>query len=387
MRGALLYLSMIVLCLGLLAFGGLRILFDWHVRPELERDRALQEKFHAAFISDLQFIEKAAILPAVGQAGKRDAGPYLNAKLYWSPLGETKFGRAKPLVDESTTEWFMRVGTDWVTFAEKKRKIKADLSLFKDLANFDVWDIEKNSPLEQLVADAKFVPPSKLPIPEPSDLIAVAKLRLLDGFYSKKPLEALKDVRQLANLLFTTENLQLVLAGLAVLDHERRGYNFYLQQNLMPAGSWQPVERNVTRRAQRALLAAPSYLRVWTKPELMTSSFATSPPGFCAITNEAFPLEFSLRPMLEPHLPFERDLSEGYSHLDEIFGRAKTACRLRYLNRLVETNMFAEAPGIYLLNRLPYSRKVFGMRLSTANFGGFEAYSEAQAKQSTTAAN
>lgn len=278
----------------------------------------------------------------------------------------------------------MRVGTDWVTFADKKRKITADLSFFSGLSAFDVWDIEKNGPIESLISAARFVPPSKLPIPETSDLIAATKLRLIQGVYFKKPMEALTEVRQLANLLFTTENLELVLTGLALLDHERRGYNYFVQQKILPANAWQPIERNVTRRAQRALLAAPSYLRVWTDAEMMTKSFAqTTPPGFCAIVNEAFPLEYSLRPMLEPQLPFERNLSEGYERLDAIYGKAKLTCRLRYLNKLVEADRFAEVPGLFLLNRLPYSRKVFGMRLSTANFGGFEAYSQAEAQQST----
>jgi hypothetical protein len=384
MSRLILYLSVIAFCLGVLAFGGLEILFNWRVRPVLEKDRSLQTRYHSPFMADVDLLEKSALLPVPKTETPRDAGPVLNAKLFWSPLHERKFGLAKPIVEEATTEWFMRVGTDWVTFADKKRKIKTDLSFFSGLSAFDVWDIEKNSPIEDLIGAAKFVPPSKLPIPETSDLIAATKLRLIEGFYSKKPMEALMEVRQLANLLFTTENLELVLTGLAVLDHERRGYNYFVQQKILPATAWQPVERNVTRRAQRALLAAPSYLRVWTDPEMMTKSFVeTTPPGFCAIVNEAFPLEYSLRPMLEPQLPFERDLRDGYARLDAVFAKAKSSCRLRYLSKLVETDMFAEVPGLFLLNRLPYSRKVFGMRLSTANFGGFEAYSQAEAQQST----
>ncbi|MEK7356166.1 MAG: hypothetical protein AAB250_06930, partial [Bdellovibrionota bacterium] len=261
MRGLVLYLSVIVLCLGVLAFGGLEVLYNWRVKPELDKDRALQLKYHSSFLADIDLLHKTAIFTASEGTEKRDAGEFLNSKLYWSPLPARKFGLPRPLVDEATTEWFMRVGTDWVTFADKKRKVKTDLSFFAKLANFDVWDIEKNSPIEELVSEGRFVPPSKLPIPEASDLIAATKLRLIAGYYSKKPIDALKEVRQLANLLFTTENLELVLAGLAVLDHERRGYNYYVQQKLLPKNSWQPIERNVTRRAQRALLAAPSYLR------------------------------------------------------------------------------------------------------------------------------
>lgn len=386
MSRLILYLSVIALCLGVLAFGGLEILYNWRVRPVLEKDRSQQIRYHSSFLADVELLKKTTLLPTTTAAEPKDAGAVLNAKLYWSPLPkDRKFGSAKPIVDETTTEWFMRVGTDWVTFAEKKRKIKADLSFFGGLSAFDTWDIEKNSPIAEITGEARFVPPSKLPLPETSDLIAASKLRLLAGFYAKQPLEALKEVRQLANLLFTTENLELVLAGLAVLDHERRGYNFFVQQKALAPNTWQPVDRNVTRRAQRALLAAPSYLRVWTDPELMTSTFGgdLKPPGFCAIVNEAFPLEFSLRPMLEPQLPFERDLRAGYERLDGIFSKAAASCRLRYLNKLVATNMFAEVPGLFLLNRLPYSRKVFGMRLSTANFGGFEAYSQAEAQQST----
>jgi hypothetical protein len=102
---------------------------------------------------------------------------------------------------------------------------------------------------------------------------------------------------------------------------------------------------------------------------------ASIPPGFCAAVNEAIPFDYSLREILEPHWPFEMDTRKEYERLDQILGKAQSVCRLRYLTALTrDRRLSIDVPGPILFNDLPYSRKIFGLRLSAADLGGFEAY-------------
>ena len=233
------------------------------------------------------------------------------------------------------------------------------------------------------------MPPSKISLPDANDIIALSKLRLAQGSMMNQPLVALREVRKLAELLMTTENLQLTMTGLALLDHERRAYNFFVNERQIKTDDWKPVDRNITRRAHRALIASPGYLRLWTDADILQKDFIDhTPPGFCATVNEALPFEFSLRGLLEPEWPLEHSLASEYERLDRVFLKARSQCRLRYLTKLVEANRFAEdVPGPVVLNRLPYARKVFGMRLSTANFSGFDGYGQAAKSQAAAGHN
>ena len=69
------------------------------------------------------------------------------------------------------------------------------------------------------------------------------------------------------------------------------------------------------------------------------------------------------------------DTRAEYGRLDRIYLKAQSECRLRYLTALTKANRLKiSVPGPFLFNDLPYSRKIFGLRLSSANLGGFNAY-------------
>jgi hypothetical protein len=187
----------------------------------------------------------------------------------------------------------------------------------------------------------------------------------------------LRDARILGRLLLTTENIQLTLAGLLILDFERRAYRYYVDNLKMNALTWTPIDPNVTRRARRAILATRAYLRLWTPTKTLDDFFLgeATPPGLCAAANEGLPFDYALRGILEPHWPFEMDTRAEYSRLDHIFLKAQSACRLKYLSSLTKDGRLrVKVPGSVVFNDLPYSRKIFGLRLSAAELGGFEAY-------------
>jgi hypothetical protein len=113
-----------------------------------------------------------------------------------------------------------------------------DLSIFKALNQFDHWDIENNSPLATLIDDGRFIAPEKQPIPQTVDLLSFAKLRLAQGAELREPKQALVQVRSLARLLLTTENIHLLSSGLSMLDIERRAFRYYVDKGLMEETDW-----------------------------------------------------------------------------------------------------------------------------------------------------
>lgn len=386
MRALILYLSFGLLILGVLAFGGVEILYSWRIRPLIEHVRSIQDRHEPTYLDDLIYLSKFPLLaPTSGRSDaksdpKSDAGTVLNPKLFWSPASAS--GSSEPLIPGEVREELLRLKGDWIRQTSRVKAMAGDLSFFSGLGRFDYWDIETKSPIQELIESTKFVPQSRLPVPEVSDLLAATKLRLLQANLDGKMVEALQDVRQFARLLLTTESLQLVIAGLTVLDHERRAYRHFVDEKGLPPDSWLPVDRNLTRRAHRTLLATSGYLKLVTGARTIEKVFLgpRAPIGFCAVINDSIPFEYSLKPLLLPLVPFELDNRDAYARLDRIFDRARGSCRIKYLRRLAETETFSsERPGPFLLNRLPFTRRVFGMKAEVAKFGGFDAYSQAAA--------
>ncbi len=371
-----LYLTVAAVTLFALGVGGLNLLYRWRIRPGLESQLETQKRFRALYDEDREFLAKSASeLSLTHSGGSSDAGPFLNSRVLWTPTvaGEKRV----TMVDESTRVALMRTGNDWILQIAKGHLPKPDLSLFKELSKYDYWDIELGSPIEKLSQKHEFLPPPKLPIPDSGDLIAAVKLRLIKGGLEKDFVPALRNAREMGRLLISTENIQLVLAGLLVMDFERRAYRYYVDELKMNPALWTVIDSNVTRRARRSVVATRAYLRLWTPGDILQTYYlgSTIPPGLCAAINESIPFDFALRKVLEPHWPFEMDTRTEYARLDRIVLKAQTQCRLRYLTSILEFgHVRVPVPGPFLFLDLPYSRKIFGLRLSTANLGGFEAY-------------
>lgn len=371
-----LYLTVVAITLFALGVGGLNLLYRWRVRPGLEELIATQNRFRAIYTEDREFLEKSAGELGLGASGgSSDAGSFLNSRVLWSPAPPDR--KQTSIVDEQTRVALMRTGNDWIFQIAKGHPPKPDLGFLKELGKFDYWDIERGSPIEELSQKHRFVPPPFLPLPDTSDLLAAVKLRLIKGGLEKDYVTALRETRQLGRLLLTTENTQLALAGLFIFDFERTAYRYYVDQLKFDAKLWQPTDSNVTRRARRAILATRAYLHLWTPEDMLQTTFlgSTVAPGLCAAVNDAIPFDFALRNILEPHWPFEMDTRAEYARLDRIVLKAQAQCRLRYLTSILEFGKIrVRVPGPLLFLDLPYSRKIFGLRLSAAELGGFEAY-------------
>lgn len=372
------YLTGLFVPLVVIALAAVQLLYRLNVRPSLEAAQGLQSEFFQSYVEDINFLARFDLLLS-RSSHVRDAGHFLNSRLYWSPLPDgVRTSVQGSLVPVLVREELLRLRGDWLEKAFKAKRWKFDLRFFENLRDFDFWDLEDASPIADLIAAHRYIPPSRLPIPEVADLIAAAKLRLMVGSLNGDSTRALSDVRELARLMLTTENMQMVLAALAILDEERSAYRFYVDNNQIPASGWAPVDRNLTRRARRAVKTTRAYLHLWTQEDFVNKLYlngSTPPPGFCAAGNEAFPIDQSLSSMLRSHLPFEMDLRKSYRRLDAVYAQGRRVCRWRYLGDLMAQDAFTiDIPAALIMSRLPYSRKIFGMQLSVQSFEGLEGY-------------
>ena len=370
------YLFAAFMSVAALAIGMVEVFFLWQVKPKLQIDIASQQKYFQAYVDDQQFLKHSSLVK-FKKIGQNDAGLFLNEKLFWTPLPEASHTLKQPLVAVLDRESLLRFRSEWMKKFDRVRFMKADLSVFTGLQRFDYWDIEQNSPIADLLEKHHFVPPPKLPVPETSDLLAITQIRLMGGAASGDFVAALSDVRQLALLLLTTENTQLMMTGLVALDYERFAYRYFVEDRKMDPTLWTPIDQNITRRAHRALLGTESYLQLWTLADTFENIFLSDEPpiGFCSSFNDMMPMDQSLRSRLEPSWPIEISLKSNYERLDQALKRARLTCRLRYLGDLLDHNSIrTNVPGPLILNRIPYARKIFGLRISILKFPGFAAY-------------
>jgi hypothetical protein len=374
-----LYVAVAFLTLLAINIAGVEGLYRKNLRGPIENLGELQNEALETYLADIDFLDRSELAETLKQyrievekaaapasEDSLDAGRALNKLLLWTP--PSGFGRKASLVPAKSREFLMRYEDDWIkarTFLERG-SIQADISIFSGLGAFKTWDLEQSSPIESLVSRGDFVLPSEVPVPETLDILTAVKVRLLRGSIDAKPLEALKEVRQFATLLLTTENSQMVMAGLATLDLERRAYREYVDRDWMDAAAWLPIDRNTSVRASRAFNATAGYLRAITDESTFNKVFASGklPPGLCAALNEQLPAEYAYRYQLSGWWPFERSYRDGFNRLDRALELGKQHCRIRWLRKLQADGGFENvAPSApWPLAYMPYFRTLFALR-------------------------
>ena len=362
---------------------GIEWLTSRNVDPLIRHHIAVMSAIVPDFLDDNEFLRVHKIFePSLkGRSiDGEDAGPELNHKLHWMP-GATGFTKA-PVVPQDIQDHILRLGRNWSlhtstfkVFFERKR---IDLKVFENLNRFSYWDVENHSPIDRLIVNNIASSPEVLPSIDSLDLIALCKLRLIEAIFNKDYLPALKDVRKLVELLNTTENYRLELTSLAILEAEHTAYNLFVQKKWLAPQDWTVIDSNTTRRASRAMRAAKGLLRFWTPTPILKQIFLSQYPpiGFCAVVGDALSQEFAMRPSMNSKFVFERDYSQNFKVLEEIWQRAKAQCHLRYLANMKLKNNFnpggiAGSP----IGGIPFARKLFGLSQSAGLFEGFKDYS------------
>lgn len=376
------------LFLSSILISGFEILTRIRVVPSVRQLQATQRAYLEDFLKDQSDL---ATVPLFTQQSPRakDAGTVLNQVFTWIPgfNGEDYVAASgQPLeIKHRFKEAVIRYGRDWMNHNSWFNLEPFDMSLFAQLREFDHWDIEVNSPIEKVGVTQPFLNGIELPTPDVTNLMVLSQFYLMKAVDTHETLQTLKDIRHLAQLMLSTENLTLEMSGLRLLDYERTAYSYYVQHKLLKDKDWTPISSSILSQATRAWPATAGYLRILTQDSTFKKVFIDQKPvGLCAALNSSVPHDWLLQPMLRPYIWPEPNFANEYKRHEELIASAKSQCRLKYVSRLMKADgaynlMKLPVPAVFAM--LPYSRKTYGLKLATIGFSGFETYADPLARQ------
>jgi hypothetical protein len=307
-----------------------RVLIAQFVDPALEKMEADPPRYIDRFEADMKAL-RAHPFFAMKRAGG-DAGPFLNPRIHWTGDDELLSGWraavAAPAAERIEPPGGVReVLAGFPELADEKRAVAlanaADFEWMREARHHAYWSLHPKSPVAAM-AELRWV---DAPIPSYIDLGDLVQLRLVHGRATGDLDAALEDVRHLAWLAFTNENLISQMIGIAWLNMADKAVT-----------AWSPEERRPLfsdeERAQikRAFWAANGFFTGTSTPEMMDRAVAAGAglPGLCAGITEAAALELALGPLLVDRL--------GVAHgkLREVVRGGVDGCRLGFAKRFVD---------------------------------------------------
>lgn len=249
---------------------------------------------------------------------ERDAGVLLN------PL----FGLDGDAIQSSSPDvvvwWATRNGVQAVRTAEggwleaPESMPPADLSISAELMAYDHWDPASSGSYGRYVADPAPVPFYDAPLPYAVGFQTLAKLRLAQGLVDGDMITALTEVRHLAHLAQSGEQLVPTMIGVALLGIERVAYETAVEQGLIQAADWTPVAEHDTWLARRTAFAMTGIYLGYAPQGSVDRLLAAEVPLFsrCAAVSEAAWILSSMKFALGTPLAGEHDLSHRFDVVD-----------------------------------------------------------------------
>jgi hypothetical protein len=300
----------LILCLLIFSvFSGLYLVSKFWTSKNLhdyaqESPESTIKKYSEIILSDRQELEKFDVFK--GSRGNNDAGVYLNDIVPFSVEGKKSLLSIDPEIVKKlyTNDWFTR---------EIATVNSMDFSWMKRLSEFDYWSPEISNP-EINLSDRPDV--FNLPLPSYTLLINWAKLRLIHGKQTGSISDALKEVRQLARLTFTNDNLVSAMSAVAILRVETK----FLTKNNLKMDDWKSVPDESLIKAKRYFWAIPSFV----DPRLTNETyekFSKTSVGECLMVSEGLnPIH-----MIKNHL--SSDFSHEIARFDSTLDQSSKSCR------------------------------------------------------------
>lgn len=211
-------------------------------------------------------------------------------------------------------------GADWPSAGPNVAAV--DLDFFSSLADAGYWDLEsEGSPLRDLEYRGMEDPGLIY-----SDVLKLAKLRLLRGLQTGQMRPALDEVHELARLCLTTESLVGSMVAVAILDLERKAAAEATARGL-ELGGFRVRSAEDTESLKRTLWAAPHATSLLSPDEPLAPDFPMV--GRCAALNE-LAIALYVRPWATAALP------SRYETLTRMLETSD--CRLRRLRHAWATS-------------------------------------------------
>jgi hypothetical protein len=374
LRVALWIVSIVLILAVAAAFG-----YDWLLRGKYEP--AIGE-FQRALTANIDyFCEQQARLardPWFHEPRTQgDAGPLLNAWLPWELQQDPP--KDSPLslpahLPRSTTDF-----KDWLTSSVDVSGL--DFEWMRGLHAYDRWDLSRNTPTP-LPARIDF---AKMPLPSFVPLMLWSKFRLLHGLRTGQPLEAAKDVRQLAWLSYRTDTLLGGAIAVALLRLEREAYDSLPS----PPPEWRPWSQEQLDRMRAVTWSGTAFSHIAAPLEVAKQARSCGEPvvSRCAALTETGPMLKLVQPLVgdsyrevyeafaadvaDPacatHLP--RTLWERGMTLDEQSRAGSTAALPAWSQSLPAAYLGSRIAGIIISTGLPSLRYLDELRAKPAPAG------------------
>ena len=300
------------------------------------------DKHRNIFLKDQQSLRGETFFRAHGK--DRDAGPFLNPKIAWEIGSQSESSRKifsfldRPAiisVPPAVVKTLKNKKKDWVALGNSGIDSSVDLAWMGKLADYDHWDNFSWEPMNQVMSDLRETPWWSFPLPNYGVMMNFAKIRLLRGMRTHQMLLALKEVRQLAQLVYSNETLIGSMTSVAILSIEREAYGQALRDHLIEGSEWTPMSEETTTRARRSLYAYTELFQFgaieYQLLETLKSTGGTA--GYCSALAEAAVPALVLRDQLgEQIYPLELNLKDRFSKMEKLISDGQ--CRLTYANAM-----------------------------------------------------
>jgi hypothetical protein len=328
-----------VLVLVLLAFGALAVLRGFAANKTEERYLELkttQDTEARSVLPRFRTIEAHLRADPFFTATRpdKDAGPYLNARMTWSPPATAAAGAPKLIASDITPELEKQLSTwdkAWPTHSADVDFSKLDFSWFGELHQYGTWDVTAApSPVMDHLSGGW----AAMPLPSFVGLLRMSKLRLMQGIATEKPLEAARDVRQLAWLAYRTETVVGGAIAAALLGQEQKAHAAWLAAGHAPVEGWTPMTADEANQFRAVVMASMSFTTPLLDAKIYDEAFAGEGvhPGLCAGLTERAGLLAMMRSM--PGGERSALLKSMSPHLEPVAG-----CDLRLAKLLWEQHL------------------------------------------------
>jgi hypothetical protein len=179
-----------------------------------------------------------------------DAGPLLNTWVAWEPKNARP--RGSPLTVPSHLPQKSVDFKDWLSSTADVSTL--DFEWMRKLHAYDRWELS-NGIAPGATGQLDWAQAS---LPYFVDLQLWTKFRLLHGLRTGTPLEAARDVRQLAWLAFRTDTLIGAAVANALLRMERAAYESMKQ----PPAAWKPMSSEQLERMRAVIMTGHAFSNI-----------------------------------------------------------------------------------------------------------------------------
>jgi len=260
---------------------------------------AQHEKYHELFFHDQEVLSSLGIFPEPPY--HHDAGAWLNSKLHWR-LIENSEVQAPLRLPESLLSTFEIDSQDIYNPEHFHLLSSLDFGWWNELRRYDHWNLATHGPLAELFERDPLYSRANEPRPDANVLRFWSQLRFLKAMKDGRYEQASKDVRHLARLMYSSEDLGLAMTGSALLALERGAHEIIKAQVKLPEG-WKPLTEDQLQRSSRYLFALPHFAVPTGHAQEMRATFPLLLDfGQCIALNMALHsgVLVQLEPVLEP---------------------------------------------------------------------------------------